>query len=261
MKLRSGKVINTRAPYKKRAYRRKKVSVPRAVKSYVKKAIHSNVENKVYVSYGNNLVINTITGSTPNAINLMPNMSQGTTQGLRIGNEIKIRSGVVRGHVNLLPWNQTSNPLSTPVFIKMWLCSAKNLNNPNALSLPISNFFEGGSSSIGFQGNMLDMDLSVNKDYFTVYATRKLQLGSTYPSSTGPVGTAGYYDNSKMALPFYFTFGKYFKSSLKYNDTDTNYPTNRNLWIITQAVYADGSSTAVSVAELNYALRIEYEDA
>lgn len=235
--------------------------VPKNIRSYVKRAIHNNLENKVYISYGNNLAVNTITGSTPNAIYCLPNIGQGTGQGLRIGNEIKIRSAVIKGHVNLLPYNATTNPLTTPVMVKMWLCSAKNLNTPNALSLPITNFFEGGSSSIGFQANMLDMDLTVNKDYWTVYRTKKFELGATYASTGGQVGTGGYFDNSKMLIPFSFRFSKYYKSVLKFNDQDTNYPTNRNLWLITQAVYADGSSTSITPCELNYALRIEFEDA
>lgn len=246
----------------RKAGRRTKV-VSKNIKTYVKRAISRNMENKVWESYGNNIPIVTTVGSTPTFLgNLLPQPSQSVTQSGRIGNEIKIRKGYVRGYVNLLPYNATSNPLSTPVMVKMWLVSCKYLNTATLSSTNIStDFFEIGSSTAGLQGNLIDTVLSVNKDNWTVHKTKQFELGATYASTSGAVGTGGYFDNSKMIMPFYFSFGNKFRTSLKYNDASSNVPTNRNLFLLFQAVYANGSTTGLQICQYTYNTRVEYEDA
>jgi len=240
-----------------------KPKVSPSIRTYVKNAISKNLENKVYVNYGSNLAITTAgSGSNPTFVpNLLPPLVQGGSQQNRIGNEVKIKYAYVRGYVNLLPYSVTNNPLSTPIMVKMWLCASKTINTNAISSTDITTtFFETGSGSAGFQGNMLDLCLSNNKDSWTIYATKKFELGATYASSGGQVGTGGYFDNSKMTIPFYFSYGRHFKSSLKYTDQATNIPTNRNLFLVIQAVNADGSSTAVSPAEYHFQTRITFED-
>lgn len=263
MKLRSGKVINTRAPYKKRAYRRRAKKVTPAVKSYVKRIISSNNENKMVIQYGINQAITTASATNPTYIqNLLPSLAQGTGKSNRIGNDIKIKYAYVRGFVNLLPYSATLNPLSTPIQVKIWLCSSKTVNTNNIASTSIaSDFFEVNNASAGFQGNLLDMMLTPNKDSWVIHATKTFELGATYASTNGQVGTAGYFDNSKMIRPFYFNYGKYFKSVLKYNDQTLNIPTNKNLFLVFQAVNADGSTTAINCAEYHFTSRCEFEDA
>lgn len=259
------KVYVKRYPKKMKSKVSRKKSVKKvspSLKSYIKKQIHNNMENKVILGYAVNQTITTASASNPFTIqNLLPTIAQGTGHSSRIGNEITIRSAYVSGYVNLLPYNAVTNPLSTPVMVKMWLCSSKTVNTNLISSTDIStSFFEINNGSVGFQGNMLDMILTPNRDSWTIYATKKFELGATYASTNGGVGTGGYFDNSKMSIPFYFNYGKYFKRALKYNDTLTNIPTNRNLFLVIQAVYADGSATAVSIAECHYQFRINFED-
>lgn len=242
----------------------KKPRVSTAVKQYVSKAIHSNAENKVYISYTSNQALNVLGVAASvygnNAVYLLPQLSQGAGQGVKTGNEIKIRKAVVRGFVNLLPYNATSNPLSTPVHVKMWLVSFKTINSGLSTAINYANFFETGNLSASFQGNLLDMCFSQNKDLITVYKTKRFELGATYASTGGQVGTGGYFDNSRMSIPFYFDYSKHFRGTLKYNDTATNVPENRNCWLITQVVMADGSTSTLQPAEYHWNIRVEYED-
>lgn len=231
----------------------------------VKRIINAQVERKMYVTYGANQTINTALGSTPTSLNLMPQISQGTAQEQRIGQQIKITRAWVKGFVNLLPYNVSSNPLSTPIWIKIWLLTAKLTNSAGLSNTTISTgFFEVGTDTVGPQGNMLDLAFPVNKDAFTVYKSKKINLGATYASGTGQVGTSGYFDNSKMSIPFYFNYGRHFKSQLKYNDDSAalngNYPYNRNCYLVFQAVYADGSTATGPIAEYHYTINIEYTD-
>lgn len=251
---------NTRKP------RRRVVSRRRSTfKQKVNRIISSQVEKKLYVVYAANNAITTAAATNPFSVNLMPTLTQGVTQESRIGQQIKIKSAIIKGFVNILPYNAVSNPLSTPVMIKLWVISSKLVNTSTIASTNIAtSFFEVGSDTVGFQGNLLDMTFPVNADMFTVHRTKRFEIGSTYASSTGPVGTGGYYDNSKMILPFSFNYGKYFKTQLKYNDDSSflngNLPTNRNCWLVAQAVYCDGSSSAITCAEFHYTLKIEYTD-
>lgn len=202
-------------------------------------------------------------GSNPFAINLVPLPTQGSSQNQRIGNTIKCVKGFIRGHVNLLPYNATTNPEVAPLYVKMWLCSNKTINTTAISGTNCSNdFFELGASTTGFQGNMLDLELTNNKDNWNIYKTKTFELGLTSAGSVlgGLQSYAQGYDNSRFSRPFYFSFGRHMKKQIKFNDTQLA-PTNINMFLLFQCVYADGSSTAVTPAEVHYTSRVEYEDA
>ena len=233
-----------------------------AVKSYVKQELARNIENKVISDYGANQTISTVTGSNFSGLYVLPRPGTGTQKNQRIGNEIKIKKSFIRGFVNLLPYNAVTNPLSTAIYVKMWLCSYRTLNTAVVASTnQATSFFDAGNSSIGPQGNMLDITLTPNSECWVIHKTKTIKLGAASATTTGQVGTGGYYDNSPMSAPFYFNIGKYFKSTLRYNDQVTNVPENKNCWLFFQAVNADGSSSAINVAEYHYTFRHEYEDA
>lgn len=249
----------------KKIMRKPKKYVKKNISRVVKRVLDSQVERKIYVINSVNNSISTIVGGTPTNINLMPQISHGTGQESRIGQQVKITNAHISGFVNLLPYNSVTNTLSTPVWIKMWVISSKltsvaGFGNTTAGT----GLFEAGADTVGLQGNMLDMVLPINKDAFTVYASKRINLGATYASSTGQVGTGGYYDNSKMSVPFFFSYGKHFKQQLKYNDDTAaqngNYPYNKNCYLIFQAVYADGSTAVGPIAEYHYALKVSYTD-
>lgn len=236
--------------------------VSTAVKSYVRRAISSNLENKVFIAYTANTNINTTGPSqAPTASQLLPYPAQGVGHSQRVGNEILVKRAYITGRINILPYNSLTNPLSTPILVKMWLVSNKQANNFSPTSTTAyNNFFEVMNGSIGFQANTLDLFLTPNKDAWTVHASKTMHLGATYASSSGQVGTSGYFDNSKMSLPFYFSYAKHIKH-LKFDDT-TLLPTNKNLYLVYQAVNADGSNSLnETLCEVHYSIRVEYEDA
>lgn len=233
----------------------------------VQRVINKQVERKQFViSVANNSITTAAGGGVPSALNLMPFLSLGTNQEARVAERIKIVKASVKGFVNLLPYNALTNTLSTPVMVKLWCVSSK-LTNVNTIGSTAigTGFFEVGSDTVGFQGNMLDMMLPVNRQSWTVYGTKQFELGATYASATGQVGTGGYYDNSNMILPFEFDYGSHFKTPLRFSDDSSslngNYPYDRNCWLIIQSIYADGSATAGLVtAEYHYVVNVEYTD-
>jgi hypothetical protein len=240
--------------------RRKSTTGSKAITRIVKSVISRQAENKAWFDYGANQSITCTAVGVPTNKNLLPQLAQGVTKSQRVGNSVRVKSGFVRGHVNILPYENTTNNFPVPCYVKIWILSQKIVNTNNLAATTIaSNIFDTVSAAVGMQGNMLDIDFTLNKDAWISHGSKTIRLGSGYPSATGPVGIAGYYDNSAMSRPFYFNFGKYIKT-LKFDDA-TTVPTNRNMWIAFQVVPANGATaTGQIMAEFHYTTRVEYED-
>ena len=236
---------------------------PSLVKT-VKKIIHSQLENKVVSGYAVNQSI-AYAGSVtdPTRLTLVPAIQQGTGSNNRIGNQVRVVKAFVRGFVNLKPYSSLTNLTQCPIYVKMWLCRRVD-TNLTITGFPgttdFSNFFQQGNSTLPFQSNMLDMLLFTNKDYWTVFKTKTIQLGTlTNPSASNSTLLAG---NSQVSAPFYFDLTKHL-GLLKFNDNNASYvPTNKELFLIFQAVQADGASTTLlDCAEYHYTVQYDYEDA
>ena len=244
------------SPYKRRRYSRKSKTVKKvspAVKSYVKKTIHSNIENKQWQLIYLNQTIASLTGFSKN---LLPTGAQGTGQQNRIGNEIRITKGVIRGFVNLLPYNAITNPLCIQrVRIMVLSMKADNTN-----TLDSTGIWQYGNTSLDLQANLSDCMYHLNQDKFTKYYDKTFILASPSQSSLTNNLAGQYFSNDKFQIPFYYDFSKHVKSKLKYNDT-TLACINRNMFLFVQSVNADGTATAVQPAECHTFLDVQFEDA
>lgn len=252
-----------RRPARRPTRRPRKVS--KAVRTYVKRTIHNNLENKiVVVNQSNNNVTTALSGAqAPYSINCIPIVGEGSEQGERVGVTINPRACTIRGFINIKPQNTLTNPYA-PIKVKMWLCSYK-LQNRNATALQLADFdrfFEAGNSTVGFQGNILDMILPVNKADWTLYEMRTINLG-TSSTSSGHAGSGFVYDASRFSVPFYFNVGKHLKQKLIYDDLSSSRPTNRNMYVFVQAVAAEGSAGGgvYIPCEVHYSHKFEFEDA
>lgn len=248
-------------PYR-RAGKRTGKSSTKLITSICKKIISRKAENKAWFDYATNVVIPTASNSVPVYRNLLPTIAQGTGHTGRIGNEILVKRAMIRGHINILPYNSITNPFPVPVFVKMWLVSAKGINTNNLSNTVIaSDFFDVVNGSVALQGSMLDIDFTVNSSAWTLYAQKTVKIGAgfTNTSLNLPVSGGGYFDNSPMTVPFSFNYGKHLKT-LKYDDTAT-VATNRNMFLLFQTINCDGSTPAgYTPAEMHYSMRVEYED-
>ena len=248
-----------RAPrkYAKRVYKRKSTGLKRMVKQM----INRNIEDKFITLYGANNGL-TIGGSaqSPYYLSLCPVPTQSVNVQGRVGNEITVVRSQIRGYVNVLPYNVTTNPLLAPFYCKIWICSRKRTNQliSGAPSLTdFNNFFQSGATSLGFQSNMLDILFSPNKDYWNVHATKllRLEFQSSIAGSGAVLSPSGY-----VTQPFSFNLAKHL-GKLKYNDASTQ-PTNKELYIVFQCVTADGVSSSVGpTCEMHYVLDHQYQDA
>lgn len=250
----------------KRSRRPRRSGVSSGVKSYVKKMIHTQIENKT-LGYGETNIQLNYAGSvtSPTYLNLCPNISQGVTAGTRQGDEVNIVKGTVRGCVNLYPYNATTNVSNCPIIIKMWLCRRKQGtgNMAGTLTPPTistwNNFFQVANVAQGFSGGILDTLKYPNKETFTIFGTKTVTLSmnavNVFSNTLQTLPTSG-----RVTAPFSFSFAKHL-GKLKYNDSQ-NTPTNKELFLVFQTVLADGSIPLVgSFAEVHSVVEWEFEDA
>ena len=248
----------------KRAYAKRSSPMKMGqIQKYVKQEISRNIEQKDIVAYGFNIDVLTTAGSTPTNFCLLPEPSQGTGESDRIGNEIKIKKLFVRGFVNLKPYDSTSNPTGpTPLMIKMWVVSAKNVNTNSFGNTPVGDFFNIANSSVGFNANIRDQLLPVNQDMYKVHATKVFKIGVGAASTqAGTSSATAYLDNSPFIHPFYFDCSKYV-STLRFDEAQT-WATNKNLFLVITATRCDGSTTSSTLApcEWHYMVQAKYHDA
>lgn len=249
--------------YGRKASKKSTRTVSKSVKTYVKRQISRNIENKSVCSYQTNLILN-YAGSltTPTFLNLVPAITQDASAQGRIGNQVNVKSAWIRGYINVLPYDAITNPGLAPTSVRMWVCRRKQTNRliSGAPSLTdFSNFFQVGSTTLGFQSNMLDMVLGNNSDYWTVLADRKIQLQNNYYQA----GTASKIANpsGRASTPFQFHFGKHL-GKLLFNDNNS-LASNKELHLVFQTVQADGTyyGTPLYMAEVHYAIEWKFEDA
>jgi len=263
-------------PYVKRKYPRKsaKRSVSKysrrsrkpsqAIKRYVKQAIHRNIENKILVSNAANQAIKTASVGTyePYQFNLYPIVASGAEQGERQGLRIKPMMNKFHMYCNLLPHDATTNPVS-PMMVRMWVVKYKEQSRNAAANTSgvFDSFFEQGNSTLGFQANMLDMILPVNKAKWVVYADKTFKLG-VGQNAGGYSGGTNALDNSSFNKQVVFYCGRYWKNNLIYDDSISSRPGNTNLWLVVQAVPANGASgTTTTGVEIHYSHAFSFEDA
>lgn len=249
-----------------------KVTRPFAIK--VKKVIHRMSENKFWQApvVQNTVIPAAITGSTsltsvnPYCINLLPQLAQGTGNSNRIGNRVRLVKNVVKGYVNLLPYNATLNSYRCPVAVKLYVFSVKSFTNFIG-EMGLQNwqqFFRLNNADTGFYGTMLDMVQSINTELYTLHATRTFEL-SSQPFLVGGGGSNAGYGNpsGKWSIPFAFNLIKYVKD-LKYDDNTSLRVTNKSLFLAAQVCYADGGTnsyvTPDQLVEIHHIQECEFED-
>lgn len=239
-------------------------TVSQRVKSYVKREIHRNIENKMVTTYGANQPL-TNGSATTTTMPLILGMLQGGEASKRIGNQIKVVRGQLKIVFNLLPWNATSNPNPPPVWVKLWV--VRDLKNGGQLSsmdgTAWGKLFRTGNASVGFQGTPIDMCFDINKDQFRVLTTKTFRLGvaSAYMSNI-PISQYAYFDNAPASKQITFNYAKYCKKQLKFDDANSQWAVNENLYLVMQAVPVDGTQNAVNTAlvEYHYVNTMEFED-
>jgi len=251
--------------------RRRRLVQGKNLKKTIQKEISKSVENKTFQYLGTSYDIlpSTSPGFDANIIPCYPapsylSIAQGTGQGNRIGNSIKIKDLSVKGVVFPRPYNATTNPSPSPVQIKFWFFYDKTA--PNSVPSPAASadFFQFGSSSIGFQNEFFDHKMPINTDRYRVLTTRTIKVGYAGYSGTGAAPQQGNFNNNDFRLNANLNVNltKFCVKNCKFRDTSV-LPTTRGVYMLAQPIYADGSAMGLNTipCKMEFMMSCVYEDA
>lgn len=248
----------------------KKKAVPTAVKTYVKKQIHGQIENKsIQLQFTSSLY--GVNGSpTLNAVPLSPYsgflaITQGVGPNARTGNIIKTRRLMFRYVLRPLSYDAVINTIPQPYEIQMIFCRVKSDPTSVPVSAEVNQLFQLNNSALGPQGTLEDLCMPFNTDYFQVFKVVRHKLGYADNVGTGQQANAQYFANNdfKMNVVRSINLTKYMPKTVKFNDNSAT-PTSKGVFLMINVIPA-GQSSAIGATQLpvriHSYLDYQYEDA
>ena len=245
----------------------RKPTVSKTIKSYVKRAIATNVENKhtfatitnqliqPYGFSGTLLTVIPIIGSSGVGI-----ISQGTGVSARLGNEIKVKQLMLKGWLNPIPVSAV-NVDNGPFYVKMFIGKLKaGITSPTTFG----SFFQVNNNNAAPQNTPFDIFRSANTEIFTIYNSKVFKIGYAATDVVNTVAVSGQPNNDfKLSQMFSINLNKHI-NKLKYDDAATT-PTNQGIYMWFVACKADGSAIAITATagstEIHMDIHMTYEDA
>lgn len=255
-----------KATTKKAPYKRRSSLVNTAVKRYVNRTIHKNIENKTEQTLSSaNQITSYAVNTSLFVVSCIPYtaLNQSTGQGDRVGNVIKPRRVMFNYVLRPAQYSASLNPVPIPQEVIIMFGKIKNSKPQQPISTDFAKLWQAGDSFHAPYSNTLDLVQEVNKDWFTVYKILRHKLGYSGATGSGNSTNFEFYANNdfKYNVVRKLNITKYVPKTIKFNDT-TAQPTNDGLWMWAMCVNADGSYTATNTpAYMDYTLNFEYEDA
>lgn len=262
-----------RRPLRRKSKKTKKSKVQGvspAVKTYINRAIHANIENKqVQVQVGDSFG-NVANDPTLNVRPLTPypgyiQISQGVTQNGRTGNEVKVRKVTLRYVLYMNKYNPETNNTLAPLEIQLFLGFVRNSSGllPNVTDF--GNLYQYNNTVNPIFGDLTDLTQRINTDYWTIKKYWRHKLGySTLLASDVTITSAANFANNDFKLNHVRTMDitKYYPKTLKFNDVSDTLQ-GPGLFFFFQALSADGNTLAGSQipASILYQCDVSYEDA
>jgi len=248
---------------KKRTYK-KRGGVSRVIKSYVKRTIHSQIENKIEVASDNMLNIHPYAYSTSLFTRTCipyTQIVQGVEQGGRIGNLLKTRFCFFTYTLSAAPYDVVYNPYPVPQEVMVFFGKVLAHKPTEPVAADYAKLYQSGDTSSAPQSNFLDLMLPLNKDVFKIYKVFRHKIGNAQ-YATGTTATQLWTNNDfKMNVVNRVNCTKWCPKTLKFNDT-TNIPTNDGLYVWALTINANGlPSTDSRAVKLTFVNSYTYEDA
>lgn len=261
----------------KRVYRKrtapKKSSVSKNVKRYVKKALHSQIENKI-VSINQTLAFGNIAESPD--LNLYPvlpyagytSIPQGVGAGSRVGNRCKVMKVLLKYVLYPEAYSSSTNPIPQPQEVQMFLLNLKQASGILPTATQLQGLVQLGSASVALSGNISDIAInSWNTDVFNVRSwTHKLAwAGYTGTGSTSPTTAQSQYfanNDFKLNVIRKMDITKHVASQIRMDDGGQTH-LGKNVFFGFQCVNSNGTTGGSTIlpCRINYWIDIVYEDA
>jgi len=254
---------------RRRVVRGRKFGVSSAVKKYVKRTLHVQLENKsVQINAGTGFG-NVLQNTTMNAYPMCPlsgfwSIGQGVGSGARIGNQIKTRRCTLSYVLRANQYDAINNPAPIPCEVQLMLGYVKNTPSFAPAAVDINQLFQNGSSSAAPVGNLRDIVSVINTDYWVIKKRWLHKIGYSVSQGTGAQVIPQYYANNdfKLNVVKKMDITKMVPATYQFNDGGIS-PTSRNLFFMYQAVAASGEilpATRIPIT-IEYWIDYHYEDA
>lgn len=231
---------------RKFASKSKKPTVKKAIRKVrnnniarvVKKVLSRSVETKQAWSDTFNFTVNEPINANSDVKFLLPNITQGTDEGGRIGNSIYAKALYVKGHImiqqpygastSLLQYASTYGRVCARVFC---LTYKPQPSNVTASSSMYNNLLQKGATTGPWTGSIADLYSQVNQELYTVHYDKKfyLQMDTVNTIGTESAGFTTAVDG-RDSLKF-FSFKIPYNKQFKYPDGGLQ-PVNANPFII-----------------------------
>lgn len=258
----------TRKMIKKRV---KKVKVSKTLKSAIKKVISEQTESKqAFMTSGNTLVkFNSGIDAVGDLIQVLPNISVGTAENNRIGNQIRAQNLNIRGYIKL-DLNEVPDSTKLPnVMVRMLVVSMKtagSFTDAQAQSPKIGTLLKKGGTTSTFSGLLQDLYAPINTDVFTVHYDKRFNLSQSYINSQGVTPPSTYFSQDISKTVKFFNINVRCKNRLLKFDEDVGsdiQPSNFAPFLLLGYSYLDGSAADVldTKVGLCYDSTFIYEDA
>lgn len=253
----------------KRTYRRRST---KKIARVAKKVIQRNAEHKYFQTCLTNVQVPNaggVSGNTPTIVNLLPTIEQGTARAERVGNKIRVVNASIKIHCRVNPnpnliVGSMSAQTYGPIYAKFWVVSNKQTNN--SANFGWSSFFkqDGDTSTpfTSFSGSMNDMFRKVDNTRWTVYKSKMVKIAVGGPFSSVATSQFSMQDaSSRPAAMFAFPLTK-LTGTLDFADAVPGgaVPTNKNLFLVCQAVYWNSDLTQYVPVYIDYGLQHTYID-
>lgn len=254
---------------KKRVAGKRKSSVSAGVRSYVKKQIHKNIENKMQnVNFSEDFG-NFLQSTSMHAYPITPytgylQIGHGVLQNNRVGNQIRTAKVMLNYVLRPTPYSALNNAGPAPVEVEMFLGYLKQF--PSTLPTPgdFNNFYQVGNTSVAPTGNLNDLAASVNKDYFVIKKQWRHKLG--YSNNAGSGANAAYQtfanNDFKLNVVKKLNITQHVPKLIQFNDASPT-ATSRGLFLWYQGVSSAGNILAntQTPVHIDFWIDFQYEDA
>lgn len=199
---------------------------------------------------------------------------QGDGQSDRTGNQIRTKSCKAKIVLYPKPYDSVVNNNPKPTIVTFWCVSPKSgYMSPATMADTFDvSMWQSGSSFTGYQSQLYDMTIPINKDVLTVHFVRSYKLGhasnygTTAIQSNASNSTNAQYSTNEYKLNHIinFDFTRFLPKTIKFNDNSA-LSNAKTVYLIVGIANADGttfsSGTGQQPVDMWMTLDYKYTDA
>lgn len=233
----------------------KAYGVPRYLKTAVKAILDQQAEWKLTRGASETTARGTVAAA--DVAQWMPGISQGTTNGTRIGTEINIKSA--KFDILIAPFNSAT---VQPFKCRILIFRPQDKGNRAFDATMAAAFYDSGAATFAGTGDWVDTVAIPNPEYFEVLYDKVTPVMQW--QSNAPVDGSSATNSKVIANSYHYSVDiPYACGKLKYADADTT--PSKFLWILVQAVNISGTgnqnAAGTATADVFIQGSFEYLDA